>query len=74
MPDINGLYSLTVENASSTKYTLTIMTWVAVALVPVVLLYQSWTFWVFRKRLTVDHIPDAIGLPSLSVPKAELQD
>ena len=38
------------------------MTWVAVALVPVVLLYQGWTYWVFKKRLTVEHIPDPIGL------------
>lgn len=74
MPDINGINSLTIENASSTTYTLTIMTWVAVFLVPLVLLYQSWTFWVFRKRLKVEHIPDSIGLPTLSVPKAELQD
>ena len=74
MPDINGINSLNIENASSTQYTLTIMTWVAVFLVPVVLMYQSWTFWVFRKRLKVENIPDPIGLPSLSVPKAELQD
>jgi cytochrome d ubiquinol oxidase subunit II len=49
--------SLTVTNASSTPYTLTVMTWVAVAFTPVVLAYQGWTYWVFRKRLTVDHIP-----------------
>lgn len=74
MPDINGVNSLTIDNASSTKYTLTVMTWVAVFLVPLVLAYQAWTIWVFRKRIKVEHIPDAIGLPSLSVPKAELQD
>ena len=45
--------SLTVHNASSTPYTLKVMTWVAVFFTPLVLLYQGWTYWVFRKRLTV---------------------
>jgi len=49
--------SLTVHNASSTPYTLKVMTWVAVAFTPLVLAYQGWTYWVFRKRLTVDRIP-----------------
>ncbi|WP_030169174.1 cytochrome d ubiquinol oxidase subunit II [Spirillospora albida] len=48
----SALFSLTVENASSTPYTLKVMTWVAVLFTPVVLLYQGWTYWVFRKRLT----------------------
>ncbi|WP_430868798.1 cytochrome d ubiquinol oxidase subunit II [Demequina aurantiaca] len=50
--------SLTVYNASSTDYTLTVMSWVAVFLVPVILLYQSWTYWVFRKRISVHDIPE----------------
>jgi len=49
--------SLTVYNASSTPYTLKVMTWVAVAFMPIVLAYQGWTYWVFRKRLTVRQIP-----------------
>ena len=49
--------SLTVTNASSTPYTLKVMTWVAVAFTPIVLIYQGWTYWVFRKRLTVEQIP-----------------
>jgi cytochrome d ubiquinol oxidase subunit II len=55
---IDPAYSLTTTNASSTAYTLTIMTWVAVVLTPIVLLYQGWTFWVFRRRLGVDDIPE----------------
>jgi cytochrome d ubiquinol oxidase subunit II len=52
----NAAYSLTVDNASSTDYTLTIMTWVAVIFTPIVLIYQGWTYWVFRKRVSVgDH-------------------
>ncbi|MBQ1220179.1 MAG: cytochrome d ubiquinol oxidase subunit II, partial [Peptococcaceae bacterium] len=49
---LNPLWSLTVYNACSSPYTLKIMTIVAVTLVPVVLLYQGWTFWMFRKRIT----------------------
>ena len=50
-------WSLTAQNASSTAYTLKIMTWVAVVFTPLVLLYQGWTYWVFRKRIGVEHIP-----------------
>jgi cytochrome d ubiquinol oxidase subunit II len=54
---ISAANSLTVDNASSTPYTLKVMTWVAVAFTPIVLVYQGWTYWIFRKRLTVDRIP-----------------
>ncbi|MEV4624239.1 cytochrome d ubiquinol oxidase subunit II [Asanoa sp. NPDC049573] len=54
---MNPAFSLTVSNASSTPYTLKVMTWVAVAFTPLVLLYQGWTYWVFRRRITVEHIP-----------------
>ena len=56
-------YSLTATNAASTDYTLTIMTWVAVIFVPVVLLYTSWSYWTFRKRVSGHHIPapDEVG-------------
>ena len=44
--------SLTIENASSSAYTLTVMSWVAVVFLPLVLAYQGWTYWIFRKRVT----------------------
>jgi cytochrome bd ubiquinol oxidase subunit II len=47
-------FSLTVYNASSSQYTLQIMTVVALIFVPVVLIYQGWTYWVFRHRVTSD--------------------
>ncbi len=50
-------YSLTVSNASSSPYTLGVMTWVALLGTPVVLGYQAWTFWVFRRRVGVEDIP-----------------
>ncbi|MEV1009330.1 cytochrome d ubiquinol oxidase subunit II [Streptomyces sp. NPDC049881] len=49
-------WSLTVENAASAPYTLKIMTWCAVLATPVVVLYQGWTYWVFRKRVGTQHI------------------
>jgi cytochrome d ubiquinol oxidase subunit II len=54
---VDPSFGLTVDNASSTPYTLRIMTWVAVAFTPIVLLYQGWTYWVFRRRLKVTDIP-----------------
>jgi len=50
-------YSLTTTNASATAYTLKVMTWVAVLFTPIVLGYQAWTYWVFRRRLGTHHIP-----------------
>jgi cytochrome d ubiquinol oxidase subunit II len=44
-------FRLTTTNAASTPYTLTIMTVVAVIFGPVVLIYQGWTYYVFRKRV-----------------------
>jgi cytochrome bd ubiquinol oxidase subunit II len=54
----NPAYSLTVHNASSTHYTLVIMTWVAAFCTPVVLGYQAWSYWVFRRRIGIDSIPE----------------
>lgn len=44
--------SLTIANASSTPYTLTFMSWTALIFLPLVLAYQAWTYWIFRKRVT----------------------
>ncbi|MFF3563895.1 cytochrome d ubiquinol oxidase subunit II [Streptomyces sp. NPDC002574] len=52
-------WNLTVENASSTPYTLKIMTWCAGIAAPLVVLYQGWTYWVFRKRIGTQHIAEA---------------
>lgn len=48
--------SLNIFNASSTPYTLKVMTYVAVVLTPVVLIYQGWTYWIFRKRINASQI------------------
>ncbi len=44
--------SLTVYNASSSFYTLRVMTVVALVMTPIVLAYQAWSYWVFRARIT----------------------
>ncbi len=49
---LGAAFDLTIYNASSSEYTLGVMTVIALSLVPVVLAYQAWTYWVFRKRLT----------------------
>ena len=49
---LGAAYDLTIYNASSSQYTLQVMSVIALTLVPVVLAYQAWTYWVFRKRLT----------------------
>jgi cytochrome d ubiquinol oxidase subunit II len=51
-PDFGN--SLTVENAASSHYALTVMTVVALIVTPLVLLYQGWTFYVFRQRVGAD--------------------
>ncbi len=52
---LGAAYDLTIYNASSNQYSLQVMTVIALTLVPVVLLYQGWTYWVFRKRLTTNN-------------------
>ncbi|MCZ9346117.1 cytochrome d ubiquinol oxidase subunit II [Streptomyces sp. TRM76130] len=56
---LNADWSLTVTNASSSPYTLKIMTWLAAIGAPVVLVYQGWTYWVFRKRIGTQHLAEA---------------
>lgn len=51
---LNPAWSLTIYNASSSDYTLKVMTVVAAIFIPIVLIYQGWTYYVFRKRLTVE--------------------
>jgi len=47
-------FNLTVDNAAASQKTLEVMTVVALIFVPIVLIYQGWSYWVFRKRLTAE--------------------
>lgn len=49
---LNNDWSLTIYNASSSPYTLNVMTIVALIFVPIVLIYQGWSYYIFRKRIT----------------------
>lgn len=62
MPATDPANSLTIENASSTDYTLTIMSWAALIFLPLVLAYQGWTYWVFRRRVLRGRIEKAAQL------------
>jgi cytochrome bd ubiquinol oxidase subunit II len=53
---LDPAWSLTSTNAASSPYTLKIMTWCAGIATPVILLYQGWTYWVFRKRIGTKHL------------------
>ncbi|MFN3257259.1 MAG: cytochrome d ubiquinol oxidase subunit II [Ilumatobacter sp.] len=64
-------FSLTTTNSASTDYTLRIMTWVAVIFTPVVLLYQSWTYWIFRRRVSGHHIPTKVAAAARNQPVTE---
>lgn len=50
----NPDWSLTIYNASSSQYTLTVMSIIALIFVPIVLAYQGWTYYLFRKRISGD--------------------
>lgn len=60
---LDPAWNLTTTNASSTPYTLSIMTVAAAVFTPLVLLYQGWTYWVFRRRISVSSITDDVLLP-----------
>ncbi|OBG63682.1 cytochrome d ubiquinol oxidase subunit II [Mycobacterium sp. E3339] len=59
---LNKQWSLTIYNASSTPYTLKVMTWVTAFMAPLTVVYQAWSYWVFRQRISADRIPPSIGL------------
>ena len=52
---LDPAYNLTIYNASASQYTLKIMTVVALIFTPLVLIYQGWSYYKFRERLTLEH-------------------
>lgn len=68
--------TLTAAGAASTPYTLKVMTWVAVIMTPIVLVYQAWTYWVFRQRIAPTERGAKVGFgdgsaaPAPSTPQA----
>lgn len=49
---LNPAWSLTIYNAASSAYTLRVMSIIALVFVPIVMIYQGWSYWVFRKRIS----------------------
>lgn len=65
---LDPAFDLTVANASSSDYTLGLMSVVAAVGLPLVITYQAWTYWVFRRRVSASQIPAAHGfLPAIAV-------
>ena len=51
---LGSQFDLTIYNAASSPYTLQVMSIVALIFVPAVLIYQGWSYWVFRQRVTLE--------------------
>jgi cytochrome d ubiquinol oxidase subunit II len=62
----NSAYNLTVNNSASPPYTLKVMTVTAAIFFPIVLVYQAWTYRVFRRRLAVPKTEGEQAAPSES--------
>ncbi|EHN11231.1 Cytochrome d ubiquinol oxidase subunit II [Patulibacter medicamentivorans] len=50
--------TLSIAETASHHYTLKVMTWVAILVTPVVLVYQAWSYWVFRHRISAEGFPE----------------
>ncbi len=60
---ISPAYSLTIGNSASAPYTLKVMTIVALIFTPLVLVYQGWSYWVFRARVRRPAQGPSVGPP-----------
>lgn len=60
---LDPAWDLTTANAAASPYTLRILTWVAAIFAPLVVGYQAWSYWVFRRRIGTHHIPDDVLAP-----------
>jgi cytochrome bd ubiquinol oxidase subunit II len=54
---MDSLGGRSIGEAAASPYTLTVLSWAALLIAPFVLLYQGWTYWVFRRRIGVRDIP-----------------
>jgi len=68
---ISPAFNLTIGNTSSAPYTLKVMTIVALIFTPLVLVYQSWSYWVFRARVrrpAIGAVLPVVDAPSVDAP------
>jgi cytochrome bd ubiquinol oxidase subunit II len=68
----NPAYNLTVANTASTPYSLKAMTVVVVIFLPLVLAYQTWTYYVFRRRVSRDQFIQGPAVPGPAEPVVEV--
>lgn len=54
---LHPAWNLTIRNAATNPYSMVVISWIGLTIIPFVMLYQSWNYWVFRKRIE----PHAIG-------------
>jgi cytochrome bd ubiquinol oxidase subunit II len=69
----NAAYNLTVHNTASPNYTLNVMTVIAVIILPFVLAYQTWTYYVFRGRVSKQEFQASPPSPALASPSPSPQ-
>jgi cytochrome d ubiquinol oxidase subunit II len=62
----NKAYNLTVHNTASPPYALKAMTIVVVVFLPLVLIYQAWTYYVFRRRISRSEFQPPVPTPAPS--------
>jgi cytochrome d ubiquinol oxidase subunit II len=63
--------SLTISNAATGHYALKVITIVAAIFIPVILLYQAWTYYVFRKRLSGEPVSSPVAAAAAHTGRAE---
>ncbi len=51
---LGSQFDILIKDASSTPYTLKLMTYISFTLLPFVLAYTAWAYYVFRRRVTLD--------------------
>ena len=51
---LNPAWSLTISNSSASPYALTVMSVISLVFIPVVLAYEGWSYYIFRKRVKTD--------------------
>jgi cytochrome d ubiquinol oxidase subunit II len=53
---VDPAFDLTVTGAASAPYTLGVLSWIGAVFLPLVIAYQAWSYWVFRRRVTRAHV------------------
>jgi cytochrome d ubiquinol oxidase subunit II len=66
MRNLSGGEDLTIWNGAASETTLTIMAWAFLVIMPLVIGYQAWSFWTFRKRLRREDFESHADAPAIA--------